>query len=641
MRVFALFLIFVFALSSVSALNDVSYLNTRTVVSMPVDVVVDGSPVVDYIRLNYSWIPKDDFRQDVLSLSTEPSAKLFGDSVVFETVDASDFVAKVVLDSRTTNDYFGISEKIDFPIGNLDSSLSSFVRETDLIDITPEIKDIASQLAEGEDDLFVVVFKIADWVNSNIEYDLSTVNSEANLASSVVLDQRSGVCDEMSNLFISMVRSLGIPARSVSGISYTSSELFDEPWGSHAWTEVYFPGHGWVPFDPTYNQLGYVDASHIKLDDGIDSDRFNTQYSWKGRGFDVVVGEQNIDVFIIEEGPKPEGDVSIVLDLFEDDVSFGSYNVVTAKITNLMDYYVSEAVSISRTVDLEQVSEGTREVLLKPGETKDLSFVVRVDPGLKKGFFYDFPVSVYTQTGERANGSFRSSESGSFVSRSVAESVLDVVSLKKERGFISCDAPDAVYVGANFSVVCSVSGFQGGNVRVCLDGVCKNVPSSSFDSFSFDIVLDESGFRTLLIKADTLGYVASDYIKVNVVGDSNLSISGISVPGVVEFDELANLSFIISSDKGFVTAAVDVSLIHDFFSQEWSLNDFSGDQEFVFEFKGSNLKPGINEFVLNVSYFDALGKKYFVSETLKTELVNLSLWERVRTWFNFALGWFD
>jgi transglutaminase-like putative cysteine protease len=97
--------------------------------------------------------------------------------------------------------------------------LGKYTSPSEKIDINDDIKKQAEKLAAGEDDLYVVVFKLADWVNSNIAYNLSSATSEATLPSSWVLANKYGVCDELSNLFISMCRSLGIPARFVSGIA--------------------------------------------------------------------------------------------------------------------------------------------------------------------------------------------------------------------------------------------------------------------------------------------------------------------------------------------------------------------------------------------------------------------------------------
>jgi transglutaminase-like putative cysteine protease len=72
-----------------------------------------------------------------------------------------------------------------------------------------------------------------------------------------VWESRRGVCQDFAHLGIACLRSLGLPARYVSGYLRTRS-----PEGtprlvgadaSHAWFAIFSPGTGWVDFDPTNN----------------------------------------------------------------------------------------------------------------------------------------------------------------------------------------------------------------------------------------------------------------------------------------------------------------------------------------------------------------------------------------------------
>jgi hypothetical protein len=65
---------------------------------------------------------------------------------------------------------------------------------------------------------------------------------------------RSGYCQHFAGAMALMLRFLGIPARVAVG--FTSGTFEDGAWtvtdhDAHAWVEAWFPGHGWVPFDPT------------------------------------------------------------------------------------------------------------------------------------------------------------------------------------------------------------------------------------------------------------------------------------------------------------------------------------------------------------------------------------------------------
>ncbi|MBU2652286.1 MAG: transglutaminase-like domain-containing protein, partial [Bacteroidetes bacterium] len=56
---------------------------------------------------------------------------------------------------------------------------------------------------------------------------------------------------------------VGIPARMVRGCMYLPDNggIF----GQHAWTEIYMGEAGWVPVDPTIEEVNYIDAGHIRL----------------------------------------------------------------------------------------------------------------------------------------------------------------------------------------------------------------------------------------------------------------------------------------------------------------------------------------------------------------------------------------
>lgn len=74
-----------------------------------------------------------------------------------------------------------------------------------------------------------------------------------------VMRQRKGVCQDFAHLAIACVRSVGLPARYVSGyietISPAGAEKLIGVDASHAWFSVYIPNMGWLDFDPTNNLL--------------------------------------------------------------------------------------------------------------------------------------------------------------------------------------------------------------------------------------------------------------------------------------------------------------------------------------------------------------------------------------------------
>ncbi len=76
------------------------------------------------------------------------------------------------------------------------------------------------------------------------------------------LETGRGACRDLAVLFIAACRSLGIPARFVSGYQ-AKTESVDGKRHLHAWPEAYLPGSGWQGFDPTHGVP--VTDGHIAL----------------------------------------------------------------------------------------------------------------------------------------------------------------------------------------------------------------------------------------------------------------------------------------------------------------------------------------------------------------------------------------
>ena len=74
-----------------------------------------------------------------------------------------------------------------------------------------------------------------------------------------VMKERKGVCQDFAHLAIACIRSVGLPARYMSGYLETLAPEGKEKMvgvdASHAWFSVFIPGTGWIEFDPTNNVI--------------------------------------------------------------------------------------------------------------------------------------------------------------------------------------------------------------------------------------------------------------------------------------------------------------------------------------------------------------------------------------------------
>jgi transglutaminase-like putative cysteine protease len=87
-----------------------------------------------------------------------------------------------------------------------------------------------------------------------------------------VMEKRRGVCQDFAHLSIACLRSLGLPARYVSGYLRTrpleGKEKLVGADASHAWFSIFCPRTGWNDFDPTNNLQ--VSEEHITVAYGRD-----------------------------------------------------------------------------------------------------------------------------------------------------------------------------------------------------------------------------------------------------------------------------------------------------------------------------------------------------------------------------------
>ncbi len=87
------------------------------------------------------------------------------------------------------------------------------------------------------------------------EFKFDPAATDVSTPVSTVLRQKRGVCQDFAHLAIAALRSLGLPARYVSGYLLTrpppGQPKLAGADASHAWVSVWAPEVGWVDFDPT------------------------------------------------------------------------------------------------------------------------------------------------------------------------------------------------------------------------------------------------------------------------------------------------------------------------------------------------------------------------------------------------------
>ena len=122
--------------------------------------------------------------------------------------------------------------------------------ETPQILLTDKMKALASKIVGDEKNPVVQASLIFNWIDAYFPWagarEYSTIPNLAEYA----LERGYGDCGQVSLLYITLLRSIGIPARWESGWALAP----DDP-GIHDWAEIYFEGIGWVPCDMSYGIL--------------------------------------------------------------------------------------------------------------------------------------------------------------------------------------------------------------------------------------------------------------------------------------------------------------------------------------------------------------------------------------------------
>jgi hypothetical protein len=117
---------------------------------------------------------------------------------------------------------------------------------------------LAEELTAGLTNPFDMALAVRDDLRSRIVYNdqIAAPPQDVDPVHYTLFVSREGYCNYYASAMAVMLRSRGVPARVVSG--YTLGE-FDEASrvyrvranNAHTWVEVFFPGFGWIEFEPT------------------------------------------------------------------------------------------------------------------------------------------------------------------------------------------------------------------------------------------------------------------------------------------------------------------------------------------------------------------------------------------------------
>lgn len=164
-------------------------------------------------------------------------------------------------------------------LADLPSDMDRFLQLPE--ELPQRVKDLAVDVTSTKSSLYEKAREIERYFTLNrFIYDQRNIpvpEEGQDYVDQFLFETQRGYCDNFSTSMVIMLRSIGIPARWVKG--FAEGEEIGTKDGqriyevtnnnAHSWVEAYFPGVGWMPFEPT---IGFSGASNIDYDLEIDQE---------------------------------------------------------------------------------------------------------------------------------------------------------------------------------------------------------------------------------------------------------------------------------------------------------------------------------------------------------------------------------
>jgi len=224
------------------------------------------------LRLTPRKLPAQHCRTARLSILPSPSATLtnfdyFGNFQTFFTLQephsslALEATSELEVFSPTPSD-FSASPPWETVVESLVNDHSEdglnayqFVFASQRVATSRQLAEYAREAFPAGRPLLEAARDLMQKINRDFSFDIKA--TEVTTPVQAFFEKRRGVCQDFAHLQIACLRSLGLPARYVSGYLRTLPPPGHARWVgadvSHAWCAAWCPGAGWIDFDPTNN----------------------------------------------------------------------------------------------------------------------------------------------------------------------------------------------------------------------------------------------------------------------------------------------------------------------------------------------------------------------------------------------------
>lgn len=349
-------------------------------------------------------LPPDNNYQKIVLSKIEPKPQ----DVIVD--DDGNFLAKYKLKPKEKIEILvgGDVEVFSKPFRKIQESLSKDQKEKYL---QPqkywEVDNIAMKEKANE---LKTIQEIYNFVTSTLTYSNNRLNQpkiERKGAAAALTSPDDSVCMEFTDLFITLARAAGIPAREVQGYAYTQNERLRPLSLSlyngdilHAWPEYWDQERGWVQVDPTWGStsggldyLSKLDFNHVTfIQRGISSTEPYPAGAYK---LTTQNQEKTVYVQFAQELPRVTSNAQLDLDVPSRTISSLPLKI-NAILTNTgTTSIIGQKLKIdAQNIDISGVSEFDIPIL-PPFSKKTYSFQLQT-----KGLFKSSIASLILTYGE-------------------------------------------------------------------------------------------------------------------------------------------------------------------------------------------------------------------------------------------------
>lgn len=193
------------------------------------------------------WLPlaqSDDFQEVTVKTINVPGRKstqvdkMYGNTILLLDVDASD-------SGKSIEIVYEVSRKEKTPYLRSEENISHYLEPNNLLPVGGRFREIAEEAIRGKenDGALVHARALYDYIIDNMRY--MKFGTYGTGSADFACDSKTGNCTEFHSYFISLARSIDIPARFAIGASIPSERNEGGIDGYHCWAEFYAEGKWW------------------------------------------------------------------------------------------------------------------------------------------------------------------------------------------------------------------------------------------------------------------------------------------------------------------------------------------------------------------------------------------------------------